>query len=227
MIESDVSVRVRSWLRASTRAFSVTASSHNLRRAQLSFGATFAGEWAFTVALGVVAFDHGGATAVGVVAFVRTAPSALIAPLGTALADRLRRDRVLFWSCVVRTVATAVAALLLAADASIVAVYALAVLATAAFTVFRPAHSALLPVLCMTPLELTSANLVRGLIDSVSILLGPLAAALLLAVGSPAAVFAFAAALALCSGLLLLGLRYEAPPRAASRSASCVEGSVI
>jgi MFS family permease len=215
MIESHVSVRVRSWLRASTRAFSVTARSHDLRRAQLSFGATFAGEWAFTVALGVVAFDHGGATAVGIVAFVRTAPSALIAPLGTALADRLRRDRVLLWSCVVRTVATAVAALLLAADASIVAVYALAVLATAAFTVFRPAHSALLPVLCMTPLELTSANLVRGLIDSVSILVGPLAAALLLAVGSPAAVFAFAAALALCSGLLLLGLMYEAPPRAA------------
>jgi MFS family permease len=193
----------------------VTARSPNLLRAQLSFGATFAGEWAFTVALGVVAFDHGGAAAVGLVAFVRTAPAALVAPLGTALADRLRRDRVLLWSCVVRAVATALAALLLAADAPIVAVYALAVLATAAFTVFRPAHSALLPALCLTPLELTSANLVRGLIDSVSILLGPLAAALLLAVGSPAAVFAFAAALALCSGLLLLGLAYEAPPRAA------------
>ena len=196
-------------------AFSVTVRSPNLRRTQLSFGATFTGEWAFTVALGVVAFDHGGAAAVGLVAFVRTAPAALVAPLGTALADRLRRDRVLLWSCLVRAVALALAALLLAADTSIVAVYALAVLATAAFTVFRPAHSALLPVLCMTPLELTSANLVRGLIDSVSILLGPLAAALLLAVGSPAAVFAFAAALALCSGLLLLGLTYEAPPRAA------------
>jgi MFS family permease len=215
VIESAVSTTPRSRGRGSANAFSVTAHSPNLRRAQLSFGATFTGEWAFTVALGVVAFDHGGATAVGLVAFVRTAPAALVAPLGTALADRMRRDRVLLWSCVVRTVATALAALLLAADAPIVAVYALAVLATAAFTVFRPAHSALLPALCMTPLELTSANLVRGLIDSVSILLGPLAAALLLAVGSPAAVFTFAAALALCSGLLLLGLTYEAPPRSA------------
>lgn len=207
----------------------MTARSHNLRRAQLSFGAAFAGEWAFTVALGVVAFDHGGAAAVGVVAFVRTAPSALIAPLGTALADRLRRDRVLLWSCVVRAVATAAAALVLATGTSIVAVYALSVLATAAFTVFRPAHSALLPVLCMTPLELTSANLVRGLIDSLSTLLGPLAAALLLALGSPAAVFAFAAALALCSGVLLLGLSYDAPPRAAQQplrriAAETVEG---
>ncbi len=199
--------------RAATSAFSVTARSPNLLRAQLSFGATFAGEWAFTVALSVVAFDHGGAAAVGIVAFVRTAPAALIAPLATALADRERRDRVLLWSCVVRAAATAGATLLLATDASIVAVYALSVLATAAFTVYRPAHSALLPVLCMTPLELTSANLVRGLIDSLSTLLGPLAAALLLAVGSPAAVFAFAAALALCSGILLIGLSYDAPPR--------------
>jgi MFS family permease len=193
----------------------VTAHSPNLRRAQLSFGASFAGEWAFTVALGVVAFDHGGAAAVGLVAFLRTAPAALIAPLATALGDRLRRDRVLLWSCVVRAVATAAAALFLAADASIVAVYALAVLATAAFTVFRPVHSALLPLLCMTPIELTSATLVRGLIDSLSTLLGPLAAALLLAVASPAAVFALTAALALCSGLVLVGVGYEAPPRAA------------
>jgi hypothetical protein len=56
---------------------------------------------------------------------------------------------------------------------------------------------------------------VRGLIDSLGTLVGPLAAALLLAVASPEAAFAFTAALALCSGLLLLGLAYEAPPRAA------------
>jgi MFS family permease len=229
VIESEVSVSPRSWRGAFTRAFSVTGRSPNLLRAQLSFGASFAGEWAFTVALGVVAFEHGGATAVGLVAFVRTAPAALIVPLGTALADRLRRDRVLLWSCIVRAVATAAAALLLAADASMVAVYLLAVLATAAFTVFRPAHSALLPILCLTPLELTSANLVRGLIDSLSTLLGPLAAALLLAVGSPAAVFALAAALALCSALLLLGLSYEGPPRPAPQplrriAAETVEG---
>ena len=87
--------------------------------------------------------------------------------------------------------------------------------ATAAFTVFRPAHSALLPALCVTPLQLTSANVVRGLVDSVSTLLGPLVAALLLDVGSPAAVFAATAALSVGSGALLLRLSYEAPPRGA------------
>ena len=55
----------------------------DLRRAQLSFGAAYAGEWALTVALGVVAFRDGGATAVGIVALIR------IRPLGT---DRPVRD---------------------------------------------------------------------------------------------------------------------------------------
>jgi hypothetical protein len=35
-------------------------------------------------------------------------------------------------------------------------------------TLYRPAHSALLPTLWRTPDELTSANVVRGLLDSVS-----------------------------------------------------------
>jgi hypothetical protein len=98
--------------------------------------------------------------------------------------------------------------LLLAADLSTVAVYALAGFATAAFTVFRPAHSALLPMLCTTPLELTSANVVR------SMLAGPLVAALLLDVSSAAAVFFFTAALSVASGALLFRLSYDAPPRA-------------
>ncbi|HEX2127381.1 MAG TPA: cyclic nucleotide-binding domain-containing protein [Thermoleophilaceae bacterium] len=181
----------------------------------MAFGATWTAEWAFTVALGVVAFRDGGATAVGVVAFVRMAPAALLAPFGTALADRFRRDRVLMWSCFIRAAAVAAAAALLAGG-STVPVYALAVVATAAFTVFRPGHSALLPALCNTPLELTSANVVRGLLDSLSTLLGPLLAALLLDVGSAEAVFALAAALSFGSGLLLLGLSYEAPPRSPS-----------
>jgi Cyclic nucleotide-binding domain/Major Facilitator Superfamily len=200
-------------LAESARAFAATARNPNLRRAQGAFGATWTAEWAFTVALAFVAFRAGGATAVGVVAFVRMAPSALLAPLGTAMADRFRRDRVLVWSCLIRGAATAAAAAVLVAGGPSVTVYALAAIATAAFTMFRPAYSALLPGLCMTPRELTSAHVVRGLIDSLSMLLGPLAAALLLDLGSPAAVFATTAVLALGSGVLLMGLSYEAPPR--------------
>ena len=152
------------------------------------------------MALGVVAFRHGGATAVGVVTFPRALPAALFAPIGSALGDRFPRNRVLVWCCTARGLAIGAAAVLLAVDAPIASVYALAVVATAAFVVIRPVHSALLPMLCSSPLELTSANVVRGLIDSLSTLLGPLVAALLLEVAGAEAVFAFAAALSCGQG---------------------------
>jgi MFS family permease len=208
-------VRTRKRLRDSARAFSTNARNRNLRRVQLSFFAAWAGEWALTVAIGVVAFRDGGAGAVGIVAFVRMAPSALLAPIGTTLGDRLPRERVLLVSSVIRAVAIAAAAAILAGGGPTVAVYALAVVATAAFTVFRPVHTALLPELSMMPLELTSANVVRGLLDSLSVLVGPAAAAVLLDVDSPAAVFALTAGLSLWAGLLMLGLSYERSPRGA------------
>jgi MFS family permease len=215
VIESAVSARLRKRFAESSRAFAATTRNRSLLRAQLAFGAVWTAEWAFTVGIGVVAFRDGGAEAVGLVAFVRIAPSAVLAPFGTTLADRFPRDLVLVWSCFIRAAATAMAAVVLATGGPNVSVYAIAVIATAAFTVVRPAHSALLPALCTTPLELTSANVVRGLLDSLSTLVGPLVAALLLSFGSPAAVFGTTAALSLASGALLLGLSYEAAPRGA------------
>jgi MFS family permease len=204
---------VRRRLAASARSFSVTARNPSLLRAQLAFAATWTAEAAFTVGIAVLAFRDGGAGAVGIVAFVRLAPTALFTPVGTAFADRFPRDRVLTWSCLIRAAATLAATSVLATGGPHVAVYTLAIVSTAAFRLFRPAHSALLPGLCNTSFELRNANVVRGLLDSVSTLLGPLAAALLLGLSSPAAVFAVSSALSLASGLLLLRLSYEAPPR--------------
>ena len=185
----------------------------DLRRAQLAFGATYAGEWALTVVLGVVAFRDGGATAVGIVALIRMLPSALIAPFATAVADRVRRDRVLIWIGVTRAAALGAAAVVIAVDLSAVFVYVLALIATIPFTAFRPAHSALLPALCETPTELTAANASRGLLDSASILVGPLLAALLLGISGPEAVFAVIAGLSLWSALLVSLIDYEPAPR--------------
>jgi Cyclic nucleotide-binding domain len=143
------------------------------------------------------------------------APPALIAPFTSTLADRFRREHVLIWSGYGRAVATAVAAAVLVGHGPIAATYALAVLASCAFIVFRAAHSALLPALCRTPLELISATTSRGLVDSLSTLLGPLLAAVLLSVASPAGAFAAVAALSLSSAVLLTAVAYEPSPRAA------------
>ena len=188
-----------------------------LLRAQLSFGAAFTAEWSFSVAIGLVAFAHGGAIAVGLVGLVRLVPAALLAPVISVYADRVPRERVLFASSLVRGAATLAAALVLAAGGPVLVVYALAVASTIAFTPYRASHSALVPSLCRSPDDLTSVNVVRGALDSLSVILGPLVAALLLAVWSISAVFVFAGVCALISAGLVVRLNYEKIPMSARR----------
>jgi MFS family permease len=188
-----------------------------LARTQLSFGAAFTAEWSFTVAIGLVAFAHGGAVAVGLVGLFRLLPAALLAPVISAYADRMPRERVLFASSAARGSTTLAAALVLLTGGPVVVVYALAIVSTIAFTPFRASHSALLPSLCRAPDELTSVNVIRGALDSLSVVLGGLATALLVALWDVSAVFVFAGACALISAGLVVSLRYERIPLPAGR----------
>jgi MFS family permease len=203
-------------LKAAAAAFVSNAVNGNLRRAQLSFLGAWTAEWAFTVGLGIVAYRAGGATAVGLVGLLRMAPSAFIAPLAAPLADRGRRERVLMLVSTVRGLATGAAGIVVAFNGPVAIVYILAALSTIAATLYRPAHSALLPSLCRTGYELTSANVVRGMLDSIATLVGPLVAAALLEFTDVAGVFAFASAASLAAAAVLLRLRYDAPPRPAA-----------
>jgi len=207
---------LRARLTDAGHAFASNLHNPQLRRAQLSFLGAWTAEWAFTVALGIIAYRDGGAAAVGLVGLLRMVPSAVAAPLLAPLADRGRRERVLVLVSTVRGLATAAAAAVAAVSGPVAVVYALAVLSTVAATMFRPAHSALLPSLCHTGHELASANVVRGMLDSTATLVGPLLAAVLLGVSGVPVVFAVAAAASLLSAAALLGLRYEAPPRPAA-----------
>ena len=154
--------RIRDW----AGALGEVAQSGPLRRAQGSFGAMWASETAFMVGLAVVAFRDGGVVAVGVVTGARMAAAALLAPFLATVADRVRRELVLTGVGLVRALMLGAAAVVTAADGPAVVTYALAVVATIAQTLFRPAHSALLPALCSSPQQLTSANAVRGMLDS-------------------------------------------------------------
>jgi Cyclic nucleotide-binding domain len=208
-----VSRRLSSRIRKSTRLLEEVAPSDSIRRAQLSFGAMWASESAFLVGLSVLAFRHGGVVAVGIVTGARMAAAALLAPLLATAADRVRRERVLARVGLVRAATLGGAAVVTAAGGPTAATYGLAVVATVAQALYRPAHSALLPALCASPQQLTSANAVRGMLDSFATLGGPAAAAILLAVSGPAAVFAACAAASLLGGLVVVGLSYDAPPR--------------
>jgi MFS family permease len=163
------------------------------------------------------------------VALLRMLPAAVASPVLSAYADRMRREQVLAAIAAIRAVAIGAAALVLHAGGSTTVVYALAIVATIAFNVFRPAHSALLPALCTSTHKLTSANVVRGVLDAGGALVGPALAGVLLAVGSATTVFAAGALLCLGAVGVLVRIRYEAPaaPHAAARKAlvcDAVEG---
>src|SRR5687768_12129735 len=143
-------VTMRGRLVNAAGAFVSNARNPDLRRAQLSFLGAWTAEWAFTVGLGIVAYRDGGATAVGLVGLLRMVPSALLAPLLSPLADKGRREHVLVLVSLLRAVATGAAALVVGVGGPSSIVYALAVLSTIAATLYRPAHSALLPSLCHT-----------------------------------------------------------------------------
>ena len=192
------------------------AHSRPLRKAQFSFAAMWAGESAFMVGLAVVAFDNGGVAAVGAVTAARMALAALLAPFLATMADRVRRERVLVCVGVVRAAMLGCTAVVTAAGGPVAATYCFAVVATVAMTLFRPAHSALLPALAKSPQELTSSNAVRGMLDSLATLGGPVAAAVLLAASGPTAVFAACSGASLLAGVVVFTLPYDAPPRAAT-----------
>ena len=208
--------RLRSRLKVAAAAFASNAANGNLRRAQLSFFGAWTAEWAFTVGLGIIAYRDGGATAVGLIGLVRMVPAAVVVLVATPLADRGRRERILVLVSSLRAVATGAAGIIIALNGPVLIVYVFAVLSTMAATLYVPVHSALLPSLCRTGYELASANVVRGLLDSVATLTGPLLAAILLAFTDVAVVFAVASAASLAAAALLLRLRYDAPPRPAA-----------
>lgn len=170
-----------------------------------------------------MAFREGGVAAVGIVTAARMAAAALLSPWLATVADRVRRERVLTCVGVVRAATLGGAAAVTAGGGPIAVTYGLAVIATVAQVLYRPAHSALLPALCKSPEQLTRANAVRGLLDSSATLGGPAVAAVLLAVSGPAAVFAACAAASLLGGLVVVGLSYDAPPRSTAATGGAGE----
>jgi MFS family permease len=199
--------------KASLRALGAVFSSPSLRRLQLAWVGSILGGWAYLVALGVYAYDQGGAAAVGFVGLIRFIPGAIVAPFAATLVDRYSRVAVMIASDVIRLVLMLGAAAVIASDGPAPVVYALVALTTISGTVFRPAKAALLPSLVASPAELTAANVASSTLESVGTFLGPALGGLLLAVSDPAVVFAVNGATFLWSALLVIGLRGLEQPR--------------
>jgi MFS family permease len=182
----------------------LTAALRNgdVRRVELAWGAAIAAEWAHFVALGVYAYDAGGATGVGVAGLVRLLPAAIVAPFAASLGDRFRRERFLLAMALIGAAALGASGAAAFAGSQVL-VFGLAAVVGLSSTLFRPALQALLPSLARTPEELIAANGATSTIESLGTLGGPVVAGVLVSVADVGAVFVVGGvAMAVGTGLL-------------------------
>jgi MFS family permease len=189
-------------------ALGAAARNENVRRVQLAWGAAIAAEWAHFVALGVFAYEQGGASLVGVAGLVRLLPAAAVAPFAASLGDRFRRERFLLAMMLVGSAALAGSAAASFAGARVL-VFVFAALVGLSSTLIRPALQALLPSLARTPEELIASNGATSTVESVGTLAGPLLAGVLVAVADTGTVFVVGAGMLLAAAALLARVSVE------------------
>ena len=189
---------------------SLAAAGRNpdVRRVELAWGAAIAAEWAHFVALGVFAYEQGGAAAVGVAGLVRLLPAAIAAPFAASLGDRFPRERFLLAMMLVGAVALGGSAAAFAVGAEYL-VYGFAALLGLAVTLIRPALQALLPSLARTPEELIASNGATSTIESLGTLVGPLLAGVLVSLADAGLVFAVGTGAFLLAAASLWRVRVE------------------
>jgi MFS family permease len=192
--------------------------NENLRRLELGWGAAITAEWAHFVALGVFAYDAGGAVGVGIAGLVRMLPAALVAPFAASLGDRFRRERFLVAIALVGAAALVASAVVFFVSENAPAIFALAAVVGLSATLVRPAQQALLPSLARTPEELIGSNGATSTIESLGTLVGPLLAGVLVSVADAGVVFAVGAGAMLVSALLFFRVRVEGRLRTASQA---------
>ena len=176
------------------------------------FGITFihaVAEYAAWIAVLVVAYDRGGATATGLAVAAQLIPAALLAPVVTAAGDRFPRHLVLVTAFTALAVTAAGLAIVLAADADLIVVYVLAAAFTVALCSTPGTVASLLVHHARTPVELMHWNVAQSFVRAAGSLLGPLLTALVLAALTPSAVFVGLALL--CSAAATV-IAFRLPP---------------
>ena len=190
-------------MRASLTAFRRVFSNRDLRRLQLAWAGSNIGGWSYTVAIAVYAYQQDGAYAVGLIGLARWIAAGAASPFTGALGDRFPRVRVMVAADLIRAVLLTSMALVVVAEGSPLAVYAISIVGTVIGTAFRPAQAALVPGLARTPEELTAANVAASTIESVGIFVGPALGGILVATAGVEATFAASAALLVWSAALI------------------------
>jgi MFS family permease len=182
-----------------------------LRRVQGAFFVSLLGDYAYSTAVTVWAFQQGGATAVGIFVAVRFVAVPLAAPVGAVLADRVPRRSFMMASDLLRAGLVGLAAVAVAVDLPPV-VYVLAVVAAAVGAPFRAAQAGLIPALVETPEQLTASNAVASNLENVVVFAGPALGALVVGTLDVEVALWFDVVTFLVSFALVAGVRVPAAP---------------
>jgi MFS family permease len=178
---------------------------------------SIAAEWAFTVALLVLAYGIGGVLAASLVTTLRMLPPVLGAPIAVTVTDRLPGGMVLAVVHALRAVVVAACGAVLAFDLSPVLLFVAAPVEGLLAVLRRPATLSLLPALARSPEELVAGNAITTFGEGLGVLLGPIVGSILLAVaGLEVAVTAPAIGLA-AAALLAATIRVPARRAAVAR----------
>lgn len=176
-------------LREPLLALRTVLTARALRRSLLAFLLFNTAEWAVWVAALVYAYDYGGTNAAATAALLQLLPAAAIAPLAASLGDRAPRQRVLGWTYAAQAVALALTVLLFVVDAPPLLTFGGVVLVSVSLSFSRPVYLASLPSFAATPSQLTAANSVSTMVESLAVLTGPAVAATVLEIAGPAHIF--------------------------------------
>lgn len=175
-------------LRPALDAMRTTLGDPDLRGLLVAWFTVMAGKWAFLVAGLVIAYDAGGAVAVGIFGLARYVPPTILAPFTGLLTVRWRPEVVFRATNALRTLMVAVAFVVVVADLPF-AVYLLVVALEAGIgAATRPLYMALLPAIARTPSQLVAANVASSAMEGIGTFAGPAVAGLLLTQGGPASV---------------------------------------
>ena len=165
----------------------LTIADPGLRRLLLSWLLNHAGKGAFLVATFVLAYDAGGAAAVGILGLAQFLPQMLLAPFSGLPAARWRPEVVLRTVYALRTLSAILAVGVVAAGLPIEILFAAVVIEAALSAFTRPLTMALLPALASSPAQLVGANVGSTAGEGLGTFIGPAIAGLLLVVSGPLA----------------------------------------
>ena len=194
-------------MRIAIQVLGLVARNPAVRRVQLAYAAFNSAEWATWIAMLVYAYSRGGVTETGIVAAATLVPAAIVAPLAAAVGERYPPGWALLTAYVLQASSCAVVAAAMFGSASPFLVYPLLAGAAIAFTLTRPTQASFAPGLARTPRELAATNVASGWVEGLSILVAPVVAGVILAVSSPAMVFAVMGAACVVGALLVAPLR--------------------